>query len=157
MATLRIYDLDRSVLAVDLRHLIALLAPPSLQATWTVSPVKLFCPELNRFDEEFEATGQGGEKLEALARDGARVDGTVMTELAKATVQVIWGEFVAVLQQQDSIWVTIRAIDSTFYEVTTVDATVLTMIKSTFKDVRVAAGPATSTSIPQIPPASDED
>jgi hypothetical protein len=37
MATLRIYDYDNGVLAVDLRHLLDLLAPRSLEATWTVT------------------------------------------------------------------------------------------------------------------------
>jgi hypothetical protein len=157
MATLRIYDLDRGTLAVDLRHFIALLVPSSLQATWTVSPVKLFCTERDSFEEEFEATGQGGEELEALARDRSRINGAVLAELANATVQVIWGEFAATLQRQGDIWLTIRAIDSTFYEVTTEDTTVLDAIRSTFKDVRVAAGPVTSTSIPQLPPVSHED
>ena len=79
-----------------------------------------------------------------------------MAELAKATDQVIWGEFVAVLPQQNGIWVTARAIDSTFYEVTTVDATVLDTIKSTYKDVRVATGPVTSAPIAEIPPEGEQ-
>jgi hypothetical protein len=82
MATLRIYNYDGGVLAVDLRHLFDLLVPRSLQATWTVSPVE---------GEEFFATGQGGDQLDALARNRSPVSGAILAELAKATVQVIGG------------------------------------------------------------------
>src|SRR5260370_16270503 len=53
MATLRIYDYDNGMLALDLRHLLDLFVPCSLQATWTVSPLKLFCPPLNSFLDNF--------------------------------------------------------------------------------------------------------
>lgn len=158
MATVRIYDYTDDampVLAVDLRHLLDLLGSRSLQATWTVSPVKLFYPQLNSFEEAFDAIGQGGDQLEVLARNRSSVGGTVLVELAKATGQVIWGEFAAVLPQQEDIWVTVRAVDSTFYEVTTTDQAVLNKIKSTYKDVRVAVGPATLTPIPQAPREDD--
>ena len=149
MATLRIYDCDDGVLAGDLRRLLDVLGPCSLQATWTVSAVKLSFSGPESVLEEFDATGQGGHQLEALAGNGLPVSGTVLAELAKATVQVIWGEFAAVLPRQESLWVTLRAIDSSFYEVSTTDAVVLDKIKSAYKDVRVAVGPATSIPIPQ--------
>jgi hypothetical protein len=147
MATLRIYDCDNGVLALDLRHLIDLLAPRSIQAIWTVSPVKLFCSELNSFEEDFDAIGQGGDPLEVLARNRSPVSGTVLAELAKATTQVIWGEFEALLPEQDRVWISIRAIDSTFYELSTSDEAVLNKIKSSYKDVRVASAPVSSTPI----------
>src|SRR5271167_4256306 len=103
MATLRIYDYGCSgALAVDLHSLIDLLVPRSLQATWTVLPVKLYYPTLHSFKEEFMATGQGSAQLEGLARNRSPVSGTVLARLAKATRQVIWGEFAAVLPQQDA-------------------------------------------------------
>jgi len=102
------------------------------------------------------AIGQGSDQLEVLARNRSSVSGTVLAELAKAPSQVIWGEFAAILPQQDVIWVTVRALDSTFYEVTTADQEVLYKIKSIYKDVRVAAGPATSTPIPQVPRKGDQ-
>jgi hypothetical protein len=150
MTTLRIYDCNNGVLAVDLRHLFDLLVPCSLQATWIVSPVKLFSPTLNSFLEDFETTGRGEDQLEALARNGLPVNGTVLAELSKATRQVIWGEFTAFLTPQESAWVTIRAIDSTFYELSTTDPVVLDKIKLACKDVRIALGPATSIPIPQV-------
>jgi len=41
MTTLRISDYRDHVLALGLRDLIDLLAPRSLEASWTVSPVRL--------------------------------------------------------------------------------------------------------------------
>jgi hypothetical protein len=156
MATIRIYDCrDGGILALDLRDLLDLLGPRSQQAIWTVSKVKLYQPELNDFREEFMATGRGAGQLNVLARNRSSVSGTALTELAKATWQIIWGEFVATLPQQEAVWITIRAIDSSFYEVTTTDEAVLNKVKSAFKDVRVAAAPVTSAPIPQVPREDD--
>jgi hypothetical protein len=59
MTTLRIYDYRDGVLALDLRDLINLLAPRSIEASWIVSPVKLEHPELGRTIDEFIMTGPG--------------------------------------------------------------------------------------------------
>jgi len=154
MTTLRIYDYRDGVLALDLRDLIDLLAPRSIEASWTASPVKLGNPELGRSIDEFMMTGPGrpGEdQLELLAASGSPVSGLMFAEYAHATWQVIWGEFMGILPAQRDIWVVIRAIDSTFYEVTTSDDEVLAKIKSAYKDVRVASGPVASTLIIETP------
>jgi hypothetical protein len=138
VATLRIYDLKEQMLALDLGDLVRLLAPRSLHATWTVSAVKFADPG----EVWFEATGEGGELLETLAREDSRVSGSDLAALAKRTRQVIWGEFVGSFPADlDEKWMTIRVIDSTFYEITTLDETVLNKIRSTFKDVRLADCP----------------
>ena len=154
MTTLRIYDYRNGVLALDLRDLIDLLAPRSIEAGWTVSPVKLENPKLGRSIDEFMMTGPGrpGEdQLELLAASGSSVSGLMLAEYAHATSQVIWGQFAGSLPAQSDIWVVIRAIDSTFYEVTTSDDEVLAKIKSAYNDVRVASGPVASTPIMETP------
>ncbi|TCN14701.1 hypothetical protein [Sinorhizobium americanum] len=141
MATLRIYDLRQHVLALDLRDLLRLLAPRSLEANWTVSTVKSSKPG----HEWFEATGDGGEQLEKLAQDDAQLSGSDLAALAEETQQVIWGEFVGSgPTQSDKTWVTIRAVDSTFYEIDTDDETVLSKISSTYSDVRTGEAAITS-------------
>ena len=150
ITTLRIYDLRNGVLALDLRDLVDLLAPRSLEASWTVSPVSVEYPHLGRSFDEFMMTGpnpQGQDKLELLAAGGSSVSGATFSEAAHAAWQVIWGQFVATLPEQSGAWVVIRAIDSTFYEVTSSDKAVLDTIRSTYRDVRVAPGPATSAPI----------
>ncbi|MBZ5759686.1 hypothetical protein LAV84_05525 [Rhizobium sp. VS19-DR104.2] len=141
MTTLRVYDLKDSRLALDLKDLLRLLIPRSLEANWIVSTVKSAEPG----HEWFEATGEGGEQLEVLAQDDAQLTGSELAVLAEDTWQVIWGEFVGWQPaQSDKAWVTIRAVDSTFYEVDTDDETVLNKISSTYKDVRAGEPPVTS-------------
>lgn len=153
MTTLRIYDSREHALALDLRDLIDLLSPRSLEASWRVSPVKLNYPQLGRSIAEFMMTGPGkpGEdRLEQLAASGSSVSGATLSEAARAAWQVIWGQFVATFPEQNDTWVVIRAIDSTFYEVTSADEAVLNAIRSAYKDVRVAPGPVTSIPIEQV-------
>jgi hypothetical protein len=141
MATLRVYDLKDSVLALDLQDVLRLLAPRSLQASWIVSTVKSSKPG----HEWFEATGEAGEQLEALAQIKSQVSGTELAALAENTQQIIWGEFTgSTPTQPGNIWVIIRAADSTFYEIETDDETVLNTIVSTYKDVRIGEPPITS-------------
>jgi hypothetical protein len=158
MITLRIYDYNlNGALALDLRDLVDLLAPRSLEASWVVSPVRMEHPDLGRSWDEFMMTGPGQpgqDLLEVLAANGSSVSGVTFSEAAQAAQQVIWGQFVATLPEQKDAWVLIRAIDSTFYEVTTSDEMVLVKIRSAYKDVRVAPlGPVASAPIPQVPHA----
>ena len=133
MAVLRIYDLQGRVLAFDLRHILDLLAPRSITAQWTVSAVSAVHSE----DEWFETTGDGGDGLDALMAKGGRLSGRDLVTLARSTRQVIWGEFTAYLPgSPQEPWVTVRAIDSTFYEVITTDTSMLSAVGSAFKDVR---------------------
>src|SRR5260370_5356896 len=113
MTTLRIYDYRNGVLALDLRDLIDLLAPRSIEASWTVSPIKLEDPELGRSIDEFMMTGPGrpGEdQLELLAVSGSSVSVLMLAEYAHATCQVIWGQFMGTLHAQNDLCVLVPAI-----------------------------------------------
>lgn len=153
MTTLRIYDLrEGRVLALDLRDLIDLLAPRSLKASWIVSPVSVKYPTMARDFDQFEAVPRtGADHLQILAASGATISGEVLSQYAHQTRQVIWGQFVATLPEQMDAWVTIRAIDSTFYEVTTSDEAVLAKIRSTYRDVRDSSDPISSAPFSQMP------
>src|SRR4051812_8918872 len=142
MTTLRIWDLgERQGLALDLRDLVDLFAPRSLEASWTVSPVRVG-HDPSAVDR-FEAVPQGADDpLQALATGGAPVSGAVLSQYAHETRQVIWGQFVGTLPGQIGAWITISAIVSTFYEVTTSDEVILAKIRSTYKDVRDPPDPA---------------
>jgi hypothetical protein len=142
-----------------LRDLIDLLAPRSLEANWIVSPVSVGYRSLGRTFDQFEIVGPGqaGEdQLEILAASGVAVTGVILSKCAHETQQVIWGQFVATLPEQIDAWVTIRAIDSTFYEVTTSDEDVLAKIRSAYQDVRDASGPVSSAPFPHVPREGDE-
>jgi hypothetical protein len=60
--------------------------------------------------------------------------------LAKDTRQVIWGEIRPLIfpKMKGGACVTIRAVDSTFFEVATQDQTALDKMMSSYKDVRHA-------------------
>lgn len=127
-----IHDLDNGVLAFDLRHLLRALAPQSLAATWTISS-----PD----EASFEATGAGGIRLEELAESSSTIGGEELLALADDTVQVIWGNFVGKLSQNlHEEWVTIRAVDSSFYEVESSDEASIARVVSHFDDVRFVEG-----------------
>jgi len=133
MTRLTIHDLDGGVLAFDLRDVIRVLAPRSLAATWTITS-----PE----ESSFEATGVGGQRLEELAGAAARIAGDELLVIADDIVQVIWGYFVGALPDDPhQEWLTIRAFDSSFYEVETSDADAVEKVKSRFSDVRIVKDP----------------
>jgi len=132
MQTITIHDLneERNVLAFDLRDLLALLSPAALAAEWTVADPAC---------QEFFATGEGGAALEKLAAETAMVSGKDLLALANETQQVIWGDFMGAFQNRPGqIWTIIRAVDSSFYEITTSDSEVLDKVKGHFIDVRFA-------------------
>lgn len=133
MPTIRIWDLEEHILVVHLKDLIRLLAPDSLTATWTVSTVKSSESKL----EWFEAVGVGGEQLEMMAQTDATISGLRLAAFAEDTDQIIWGEFrCSYVKDPGRTWLTIRVVDSTFYEIETQDKAVLRRIASTYDDVR---------------------
>jgi hypothetical protein len=153
MTTLRIYDYRNRVLALDLHDLIDLLAPRSLKADWTISPITLNVPHLGRSFDEFMVVGPdepSHDELERLAASRSVVSGVTLSKAAHAIRQVIWGKFTATLPDEKDPWVVICAIDSTFYEVTSADEAVLNTIRSAYTDVRVASGPVISVPIEQV-------
>lgn len=135
MTTLRIFDLKGGVLALDLGDLVRLLAPASLQARWTVT-----------FTEEgFEAIGGGGVRLEELAETDAQVSGAELIALAEDTVQVIWGEFIGMAPgAPHENWITIRVIDSSYWEVITSDEAVLEKVRTAYSDVQSSSDASTA-------------
>jgi hypothetical protein len=103
MTTLRIYDYRNGALALDLRDLVDLISPRSLEASWTASPVRMNHPDLGRFYDEFMMTGPGQPRqnpLEVLATNGSSVSNVTFSEAAHAAWQVIWGQFVATLRAE---------------------------------------------------------
>ena len=108
MAKITIRDLDKGILAFDLRDLLRALAPHST-AAWTITS-----PD----ESSFEATGAGGMRLEELAESSSTIRGDELLVLADDTVQVtgvtLWASCRKILTRHA---VTIRAVDSSFYEV----------------------------------------
>lgn len=135
MKTLRIYGPSGAALPFDLRDILQRLAPRSLGASWKVSAV-------DAGYRWFDATGPGGDVLETWAQSGSMVEGRQLAAAAQDVRQVIWGEFTGFLQSApDRTWIIVRAIDSTFYEITTDDETVLQRVETGFQGVRRSDAP----------------
>ena len=131
MTILRVHDTEGVALSCDLRDFLDLLAPRSIKATWIVSPVDAGC-------QWFDATGSGGELLNAMAQSGEPVSGATLMDAARDTVQLVWGTFTARSPAgHGRQWVVIRAIDGHFYEVMTGDPKVISRIQSRFDKVSV--------------------
>ena len=126
MSTVRIGDLHDGVLACDLRDILVSLSPRSLEALWTVSSVR--GPDAG--DEWFETTGDSSAQLDGLQRSGQAILGVELLHLARSAVQVIWGEFAATFQ--GAPWIAIRAVDSTFFEMTTEDEAAIDAVRAAF-------------------------
>jgi hypothetical protein len=56
-------------------------------------------------------------------------------ELAANLIQIIDGEFTGYLKGDESPWITIRAVDSTAFDVESEDETVLARMQQHFKSV----------------------
>jgi len=76
-----------------------------------------------------------------MAHANAVIDGMALSKLGREIRQVIWGEFTGMSPSSTDPWIVIRAIDSSFYEVTTQDEEVIAMIAARYKDVGIAAVP----------------
>jgi len=129
MVILTIHDLDGSGLAFDLHHVLRALGSSAMAATWSVMSPK---------SSDFDATGAGGQILHALAEVSARISGESLLAIADDTAQVNWGDFEGVLPDDTNrAWLTIRACDSSFYEVETWDDSAVMDIQAHFNDVRI--------------------
>lgn len=135
MTVLQIRDLSDGSLAFDLRHLLRLLAPPADTALWRVRTPQR---------QAFEASGSGGAALEDLAAaEAPAMAGADLLVLADNTAQVIWGDFIGSLTTAPDVpWLTLRAVDSSFWEVETADDTAVARLRDRFRDVRTIAATA---------------
>lgn len=129
MSTVRIGDLRDGVLAFDLRDILVSLAPRSLEALRTVSSVR----GADAGDAWFETTSDSSARLEELQQSGRAISGVELLDLARSAVQVIWGEFAATFQ--GAPWIGIRAVDSTFFEITTEDEVAVDAVRAAFENV----------------------
>lgn len=122
MIALSIHDLAQGVLAFDLIDLLRLAEPKVMRSTWKGSVV--------------EAIGECSDELEEIFRSGEKLSGDALLRLAEKVDQVIDGDFQGALPDEDLPWLTIRAMDSSYYVVITADKDLCGLIKRRFRDVR---------------------
>jgi hypothetical protein len=131
--TLRIRDSDDHLLSVDLRHILAALAPRASTSWWTVSGVASEA-------EPLMATGPRSDELDELEQSGRRIRGDALQLIANGVRQVIWGRFEGFdTRASNAPWAVITAFDSTWFDVGLTDEADLARIKAAFVDVQDVA------------------
>ena len=127
VTTLRIEDLEGGGLSFDLRDLLDVLGDEGIAATWDCQ-VGDFVPAPDAVD------------LPAAYDAATNVHGSLLYQLASRTLQIIDGRFVAIRPGTPEPWVTLEAVDSSFWEVTTNDEAVIGKIFVRFRAVeRIAS------------------
>lgn len=119
MNGIRIKDLHpRGCLSFDLKDLLEIIKDEITVATWCCECV--------------EATAISSPYVENLSSSGVLVSTKSLAEAANNTNQVIDGIFTAYINGVE--WLRIEAIDSTYWEVYSIDQDVLSKIQGAFKD-----------------------
>lgn len=112
-------DPSSNLLSFDLRDILSVLGDDGARSAWTVRDVECL----------------GGDAAATLrdASDAAEIlAGDLLLDLARNVGQIIDGEFSARLPNEDVPWITIRAVDSSAFDVETDREDVLTALKAKF-------------------------
>jgi hypothetical protein len=115
---------EGNFLSFDLREVLAALGPRAGASSWSFRDLEFVCRD-----------GQEVSELKQDSRATSRLSGQVLISAADRILQVIDGEFAAFDDEDDRPWVIVRAVDSTFWEVESQDADLLTEVSSCFHSV----------------------
>jgi hypothetical protein len=125
MQGLKIKDLRRTehggYLSFDLKEIFSAIGAPVLISTWRCHNV--------------ECIGENAPRLHELSERGQCVSGEELVEIVAGIFQTIDGEFAAHRDGKDEPWFVVNAVDSSWFEVLSLDPAVLETIRSGFKDV----------------------
>jgi hypothetical protein len=118
---------DQQMLAVDLVDILRVLGPSAVDSEWQISGVEC-------------AGGAAAEKLHQLADRRARGSGRELLSLAAGATQVIEGVFAGYHKGEARPWITIRAVDSSAFDVQSDDEDALARLKQHFRNVTEFGG-----------------
>ncbi len=108
-------------LAVNLIDILQAIAPAVLTTQWQISYL--------------ECLGTTAEKLYQIADNQQWISGALLLELAAEITQVIDGKFQSNRFNENQPWLIITAVDSTAYDVESVDESILAQIRQKFQQV----------------------
>lgn len=131
---------DQRMLTVDLIDILRLLGPSATDSEWLISGVEC-------------AGGAAAEDLHRLADQPARIPGGKLLSLATGVTQVIDGIFTGYRNGETQPWITIRAVDSSAFDVQSDDEEALARMKRHFRNVTAFGGVAPPP--PQPAPKAD--
>ncbi len=115
-------DPNSGVLSFDLRDILSVLGGDAERSTWTVRDVE--CLD----GDAASALHEACDACEVLSGDR-------LVDLARDVGQIIEGEFSARLPNEEAAWITIRAVDSSAFDVETDREDILTALKAKFDRV----------------------
>jgi len=110
-----------SSLNFDLKEIFSAIGDPVTVSTWKCHNV--------------ECTGENAERLYELSEEGYSVSGKELVAIVAGIFQTIDGEFEAYRDGKEDPWLVVNAVDSSWFEVFSVDSAVLESIRSRFQDV----------------------
>lgn len=111
---------------IDVRDILRALRSDALRSWWSVTGVVAF-------GEAVDAHGDRAEELDDLFASGERISGSTFQQIADAVTQIIWGQFNAFrTNEATEPWLIIAAIDSSYFEVCSDEASVIERMRTTF-------------------------
>ena len=125
MTGIAIHDMDGNTLAFDLAELLAAVGAPALTSEWRVrsDPLQYIA------EKDLPAFEMPGDRW---------LNGADFDRAASDVQQVIDGVFEGRRPGAQEPWITLRAIDSSWWEVYCDDGAVIDALKRRFRDVRDA-------------------
>ena len=104
----------------DLKEIFAAIGDPVIVSTWRCHNV--------------ECTGENAQRLHELSDANQSVSGKELVQIAAGIFQTIDGRFEAYRDDEEP-WLVVNAVDSSWFEVLSVDSAVLETIGRSFQDV----------------------
>jgi hypothetical protein len=110
-----------SFLKFDLKEIFSAIGEPVRVSTWRCHNV--------------ECTGENAQRLYEVSEKGESVSGKELVQIVAGIFQTIDGEFEAYRDGKEDPWLVVNAVDSSWFEVLSVDSAVLERIRSSFQHV----------------------
>lgn len=108
-------------LAVNLIDILEIIAPAIATIQWQIT--------------NLECLGTTAEKLYQITDNRQLISSELLLELAAGITQVIDGKFQGYILNENQPWLIITAVDSSAYDVETVDENILNQIRQQFQQI----------------------
>lgn len=108
-------------LAINLIDILEIIAPAIATTQWQIT--------------NLECLGITAEKLYQIADDRQLISSELLLKLVAEITQVIDGKFQGYLLNENQPWLIITAVDSSAYDVETVDENILNQIRQQFQQI----------------------
>ena len=108
-------------LTFDLKEIFSAIGDPVSVSTWRCHNV--------------ECTGENAQRLYEVSEEGESISGKELVQIVAGIFQTIDGEFEAYRDGKEDPWLVVNAVDSSWFEVLSMDSAVLERIRSSFQHV----------------------